>query len=121
MSKIVKTWSIYLIPERRAEPTNAWRPPVDIYRKGDGWLLKFDLAGVSAEDVRIRISGHRVTVSGVRRDWVVEQGYCHHSMEISYNRFERTVELPGDLSGAEYSLEARDGLLLVRVEPTHEG
>lgn len=79
-------------------------------------MLKFDLAGVLPQDVKVRISGSRVTVSGARRDWVIEQGYSHHSMEISYNRFERTVELPGDLSDAEYSLEARDGLLLVRVE-----
>jgi HSP20 family protein len=89
---------------------------VDVYRRGDGWLLKFDLAGVQPQDVKVRISGSRVTVSGVRRDWVVEQGYSHHSMEISYNRFERTIELPGDISQAEYSLEAREGLLLVRVE-----
>jgi HSP20 family molecular chaperone IbpA len=78
--------------------------------------LKFDLAGVRPEDVKIRIAGSRITVSGVRRDWVVEQGYSYHSMEISYNRFERSIELPGDLSNAEFSLEARDGLLLVRVE-----
>ena len=114
----MKIWSIYLTtPERRQEITNTWRPPVDVYRKGNTWLLKFDLAGVRAEDVRVRLGGSRVTVSGVRKDWVVEDGYHYHSMEISYNRFERAVELPGNLSGAGYSLEARDGLLLVRVEP----
>jgi HSP20 family molecular chaperone IbpA len=42
-------------------------------------------------------------------------------MEISYNRFERTVELPGDISDAAYSLETRDGLLLVRVDTTQRG
>lgn len=110
-------WSIYLTPERRPEIANTWRPPVDVYRKGADWLLKFDLAGVRPEDVRVRIGGSRVTVTGVRRDWVVEQGYHYHSMEISYNRFERTVELPGDLSNAEFSLQARDGLLLVKVKP----
>lgn len=111
----MKHWSIYL--PSSGETKDDWTPPVDVYRKGSGWLLKFDLAGVRPEDVRVRVGQSRVTVSGVRRDWVVEQGYSYHSMEISYNRFERTVELPGDLSGAEYSLEARDGLLLVRVEP----
>ncbi len=95
-----------------------WRPPVDVYRKGAEWLLKFDLAGVRPDDVRVRLAGSRVTVSGIRRDWVAELGYQHHSMEIEYNRFERTIELPGDLSGAEYSLEAKDGLLFVRVLPT---
>jgi HSP20 family protein len=116
----LKIWSIYLTPERRPEAAQSWRPPVDVYRKGRGWLLKFDLAGVRPEDVRVRIGGSRVTVSGVRRDGVVTQGYQCHSMEISYNRFERTIELPGDLSNAEYSLEAKDGLLLVRVNVSNE-
>lgn len=112
----MKFWSIYLAPERRQDNQNVWKPPVDVYRKGNSWLLKFDLAGVRPEDVRVRLAGSRITVSGLRRDWVMEQGYSYHSMEISYNRFERTIELPGDLSGAEYSLEAKDGLLMVRVD-----
>lgn len=112
--------SIYLTPDqRRQEPQQAWRPAVDIYRKGPAWLLKFDLAGVLPQDVRIRLSGNRITVSGVRRDYIAEQGYSYHSMEITYNRFERTIELPGDLSNAEYSLEAHDGLLYVKVEPAN--
>jgi HSP20 family protein len=117
----LKIWSIYLNPESPAEAQQVWRPPVDVYRKGRDWLLKFDLAGVRTEDVRVRVGGSKVTVTGIRRDWVVEMGYSYHSMEISYNRFERTVELPGDLSDAEYSLETRDGLLLVRVEATQQG
>lgn len=117
----MKIWSIYMTsPERRQELTDAWRPPVDVYRRGGTWLLKFDLAGVRPGDVRVRLSGSRVTVSGIRKDWVVEDGFHYHSMEISYNRFERTIELPGDLSGAEYSLEAKDGLLLVRVSPSQQ-
>ncbi len=106
---------MYWAPEQTPEAAECWQPPVDVYRSPRGWLLKFDLAGVRPEDVRVRIAGRRVTVSGVRRDWVLEEGYSYHSMEISYNRFERTIELPGDLTNAEFALEARDGLLLVRV------
>jgi len=111
----VRVWSVYWAPEKNAEAAERWQPPVDVYRSPHGWLLKFDLAGVRPEDVQVRIAGSRVTVSGVRRDWILEQGYSYHSMEISYNRFERVIELPGDLSKAEFSMEARDGLLMVRV------
>ena len=117
----MKVWSIYLSSQEEPgalasrQTAEAWQPPVDIYRRKNEWLLKFDLAGVRAEDVEVRIAGSRITVAGVRRDWVVEQGYSYHSMEISYNRFERAIELPGDLSGAGYALETIDGLLLVRV------
>jgi HSP20 family molecular chaperone IbpA len=38
-------------------------------------------------------------------------------MEISYSRFERTIELPAPLAAARLAIEHRHGLLLVRVEP----
>jgi HSP20 family molecular chaperone IbpA len=36
-------------------------------------------------------------------------------MEISYNRFERTIEMPSNLDHARVRLEARNGILLVRM------
>jgi HSP20 family molecular chaperone IbpA len=36
-------------------------------------------------------------------------------MEISYSRFERTIEMPVTLEQARITLEARDGILLVRM------
>jgi HSP20 family protein len=92
-----------------------WQPSADIYRTRDGWLLKFDLAGVRPEDVMVTVRGRRVSVSGVRRDLIVEEGCSYYSMEISYNRFERSLEMPADLENARVTLEARNGLLLVRM------
>jgi HSP20 family protein len=92
-----------------------WQPSADIYRTRNGWLLKFDLAGVRPEDVTVSVRGRRVSVSGVRRDYIVEEGCSYYSMEISYNRFERSLEMPANLENARITLEARDGLLLVRM------
>jgi HSP20 family protein len=95
--------------------TGAWHPALDIYQARDGWLLKADLAGVRREDILVVVEGQRVTIRGMRRDWCLEEGCCHYRMEIAYSRFERTVELPEDLSRAEVTSEYRDGMLLVRV------
>ena len=93
-----------------------WRPRADAYRTSRGWVLKFDLAGVRPEDVTVRVEGCRITVAGTRRDCLVEEGGFHYLMEISYNRFERTIELPCDLDNPEVDLEFREGILLVRVK-----
>ncbi len=77
-----------------------WSPSADIYRTRNGWLIKYDL---------------QITIHGFRRDWRLEDGCSHYSMEISYNRFERTVELPGNLEGAQVQIEGREGILLVRL------
>jgi HSP20 family protein len=92
-----------------------WQPSADVYRTRDGWLLKFDLAGVRPEDVMVAVRGRRVSVSGVRRDLMLEEGFSYYSMEISYNRFERSIEMPADLEHAQVMIEARNGLLLVRM------
>lgn len=92
-----------------------WRPPVDIYRVPEGWLLKFDLAGVQQQDIEFCTAGRSLTVRGIRRDWSAAAGqYCYH-MEILYNRFERTVELPCEISQAALTAEYREGMLLVRI------
>jgi HSP20 family protein len=98
-----------------AKLPTAWEPSADVYRTQKGWLLKFDLAGVHPEDVTVTVSGRRVTVSGVRRDKIVEEGCSFYTMEISYCRFERSLEMPVNLANAGVSVEARDGLLLVRM------
>lgn len=93
----------------------SWQPPADIYRTRSGWLIKYDLAGVKAEDIDIVLSGSRVTIRGFRRDRKLEEGCSYYAMEISYNRFERTIELPCDLAGAEAELESREGILSLRL------
>src|SRR5437762_10476364 len=62
-----------------------WQPSVDVYRSRRGWLLKFDLAGVRPQDIELTLAGNILTVRGVRRDAVREEGYCHYRMEIAYS------------------------------------
>jgi HSP20 family protein len=98
-----------------SEIPSPWEPSADVYRTRDGWLLKFDLAGVRPEDVTVTVSGRLVKVTGVRRDTSVEEGCSYYAMEISYNRFERSLQMPVNLANARVTIEARNGLLLVRM------
>jgi HSP20 family molecular chaperone IbpA len=41
-------------------------------------------------------------------------------MEIAYNRFERTIELPCNLDRANISAQSHEGMLLVYVIPEGE-
>lgn len=98
-----------------------WQPPVDIYQTKWGWILKFELAGVRLEDLNVHVSMRAVSVVGIRRDYMIETGCSHYSMEITYSRFRRTVDLPEDLSGAAMRLDYRDGILFVRIRTREEG
>jgi HSP20 family protein len=91
------------------------QPSADIYRTPRGWVIKFDLAGVRSQDVQVLVEGPLVQVSGIRRDWIVEEGWCHYTMEISYSRFQRVIKLPRHLEHSRVVTECREGMLLVHI------
>ena len=109
--------TVFLLPGKQAD---CWQPPVDIYRTSWGWILKFELAGVRTEDVHVHVSRRTVSVRGVRRDYMVEDGCSHYSMEISYCEFKRTIELPDDLTKTLIRMDYRDGILFVRISLKEE-
>lgn len=98
------------------EATPDWRPPTDVYRTPDGWLVKFELAGVEPGDIELTGRGRALRVRGRRRDCCMEPGCRQLHMEIAYSRFDRQVELPVDLETCRIACEFRHGMLLVRVE-----
>lgn len=105
----------FIVPVSQGGEDTVWHPRADVYRTRTGWVLKFELAGVTRDDVSVCVSGSCLTVSGIRRDCLMEEGCSYHSMEIAYNRFERTVELPCDLTQSRLGMEFRDGIFLVRI------
>jgi HSP20 family protein len=125
MSKdLIRLMHALFLPGAEACQSAPWQPNTDVYRTDTGWLVKFELAGVRAEEIDLQVLGNRMVLRGVRRDCVLEstqkQGgpaLVQYRMEIPYSQFERTLELPCDLKRAAITTEFRDGMLLVRINP----
>ena len=115
MRKNSRINSIFFSTEVHCTQKTCWSPRADVYHSPGGWLVKFDLAGVRPEDIAVSFDGSRLSVSGIRRDLFVEEGYNSYSMEISYSRFERTIKLSGNIKPAHVVTDYRDGMLLVKV------
>ena len=114
MHRSRRAWDVLFTPAGEGAASH-WEPSADVYRAARKWLVKLDLAGVRPEDVEFRTRGRRLTVRGVRRDFSVAEGRESYSMEISYNRFERSIELPVDLDKCEIRTEYRDGMFLLEI------
>jgi HSP20 family molecular chaperone IbpA len=104
------------LPAAGAYQSLVWQPAVDIYRTRTGWVAKFDLAGVRLEDIHLETHGPRLSLQGVRRDWLLQEGCHYHSLEIAYSPFERSIQFPADLTDATISTDYQAGMLLVRIE-----
>ena len=92
-----------------------------MYRTRDGWIVKVDLAGIKPEDVEIGINGPVLRISGSRRDGICGEGISHYQLEITYSRFEKTIQFPRSIEHASVLRDYRDGLLILRLHEEEAG
>lgn len=90
-----------------------WYPSADVYKTREGWIVKVELAGVSAEEVEVAIEGRMLRIAGCRRDSFCSETISYHQLEITYSRFEKTIEFPCPIDGAAIKADYRDGLLII--------
>jgi HSP20 family protein len=93
-----------------------WCPAADIYQVADGWFVKLDLAGISADDLEIEISGNTLRIAGCRRDTFLNENISCHQLEITYSRFEKTLQFPCSIEGSHIDRTYQDGLLILHVQ-----
>ncbi|HEV2915242.1 MAG TPA: Hsp20/alpha crystallin family protein [Pyrinomonadaceae bacterium] len=116
MANSVERYFRLLHGERKMRPgTRTWCPAADIYRTRDGWLVKVDLAGVTPDDLEITLSGATLRLSGCRRDTFYGEGVTCQQLEITYSRFEKTLQFPCPIEGAHLMRDYRDGLLILHL------
>jgi HSP20 family protein len=96
---------------------HGWVPAADVYELQAGWMIKVELAGIRPQDVNVTLQGDLLRIVGRRRDFVAHETRGCRSLEISYERFERSFDLAGVPDGSRIITEYRDGMLLVKVLP----
>jgi HSP20 family protein len=98
-----------------------WHPAVDVRRASYGWIIKAELPGVTAEELQVSAQGNSLLLWGVRKDTLLAEGESYYRLELSYCRFERKIDLPTSLEGAELRLSFDNGLVILRaILPSRE-
>jgi len=110
-----KLMQLFVNPEHKIFQGACWCPPADVYRNPQGWLIKFDLAGIKPEDIHISVQEHQLKIHGTRRDFSSQEGQQSYVMEIAYNRFERILELPMNLEDVTIRSEYHNGMFFVHL------
>lgn len=93
-----------------------WYPAADVYQTPGGWVIKVELAGVSVDDVVIKVEGNVLYIAGARKDRSCTSGVSYHQMEITYSNFEKTLRFPTSIEGAKIEHEFENGLLIISLE-----
>lgn len=92
-----------------------WSPAADVYKSDSGWLVKVDLAGICNDDLTIDIDQSLMRISGCRRDTFYREGFSCQQMEITYSRFEKTIQFPCSMETASVAHDYQDGFLIIML------
>lgn len=102
--------------DRQVRPSKRlWNPAADVYKTHNGWVVKLDLAGVCLDELEIQVMGSLLRVGGCRRDTLYGEGFTYHQMEITYSRFEKSIQFPCSIQQASLQRDYSDGLLIIKL------
>lgn len=90
-------------------------PPCDIAETDEGYVLSFDVPGLTKEDINIEVSGRQLAISGERKRESAQQKGSVHRVERNYGRFYRTFELPESANTEVIDANYENGVLKIAI------
>ena len=114
---------------RRPTPAmyqRAWAPRLDVYDRGDAFVIVVELAGVEPSAVTIEIEGAEVAITGSRAPMRPSGGDPTDGaeilqIEIPFGAFERRLVLPAAVDANNASADFADGTLTVNLPKVNTG
>ena len=93
-----------------------WRPQTDMFETETEITVIMEVAGMTEEDIKIKLDREFLIVSGVRRE---KHGHFknrqYHKMEIDYGPFERIVKLPNVVLDDNAEAKIQNGFLIINL------
>jgi len=85
-------------------------PPINVFRKGDDFLLIAEVPGVKKSDLDVQVKGRTIRISGTKAVAYPERAGVHRRERLG-GRFDRALTLPTEIDAEAVRAECRDGIL----------
>jgi HSP20 family protein len=85
-------------------------PPVNIFRKGDDFVIVTELPGVKKSELDIQVKDNAIRIAGVKAVDYTEKASLHRR-ERAAGRFDRAVTIPVHVDAGRVRAEYHDGIL----------
>lgn len=90
-------------------------PSCEVAEAGENYVMKFDLPGVSKDQVKVEISGDQMTVSAERSEEKTKEDKKKYLSELYYGSYTRSFTLPGPVDEKKIDAKFENGVLTVKV------
>jgi len=96
-----------------------YTPLADVEETDDGYVVEVELPGIRREDISLEVAGHRLSVSGERKER--ERAGILRRRTRTVGQFRYEVVLPGEVEDEGVSASMDEGVLTVRLpKPTSQ-
>jgi HSP20 family protein len=85
-------------------------PPLNVFRKGDDFIVIAELPGVQKSDLDVQVKGRTIRLSGGKTVGYPEKAALHRRERLA-GRFDRAVRMPVEINPDGVKAEYRDGIL----------
>jgi HSP20 family protein len=89
-------------------------PPLNVFRKGDGFVLIAEVPGIARSDLDIQVKGRTIRLAGRKSVQYSEKASLHRRERLS-GRFDRSITLPIEIDPDAVKAECHDGILALSL------
>lgn len=92
-----------------------WRPQIEMFEKGNKFIVQVDLPGLKKEDIALEVVDGNLVMRGERKKEHEEKREGFYRSERVYGSFYRTVPLPEGVTMNDISAHFKDGILQIEM------
>jgi HSP20 family protein len=103
-------------PARSWTQMGEWAPAIDVFQRGDDFVVRADVPGMSRDDVSVEVGDDSLTIRGERKYEHDEEGEGIFRSERSYGSFVRVVPLPEGAIADTAKASFKNGVLEIVLQ-----
>ena len=97
-----------------------WTPSVEVYEKGDNFVVRAELPGMKKEELDISVLGDTLTIKGERKTESEVKEEDYYRCELCYGKFSRSVALPTAVEAGKVEANYENGILEITLPKAKE-
>ena len=98
----------------------AWAPNINVFEKGDEFVVKAEIPGMKEDDIHVSVEGDMLTIRGEKKTESEVKEEDYYRCERSYGSFFRSVALPSTVDASKVEADYEDGVLEVTLSKKAE-
>lgn len=92
-----------------------WVPAMDVVENDGELEIRAEIPGVKKEDLKIKVTGNSLTISGEKKKESETKDKHYHRIERYYGSFSRTIQIPEGVDKDKVKATYKDGVLTIAL------